>query len=865
MAAVQTLNLLAPPLHAEYTAPKASGSRLSPPHAAGHRTLLPVGPAYLNHLKLTLKHGHDYEKLDRDLEEERVRKEQEEKDGAGQEDDLGVGEEPETDELLSLDPKEWKKHDYYAVLGLSHLRWKATPEQIKIAHRKKVLKHHPDKKVSSAPSSTNNLLQFTGTNTNDDAFFKCISKAHEVLSHPEKRRQFDSVDPQFIEWEEDLPSTSIKNKKEVNFFKTFAPIFEEYSRFSRVQPVPRLGAVDATKAEVEGFYDFWYNFDSWRSFEWWDKEVNEGSDNRDDKRYTEKKNKSERARRKKEDTAKLRGLVDLTLSLDPRIKRIKQEEKEAREAKKRGNTPGAPAKKTKQQEEEEKKKAEEEARKKEEEEKVARAEAKKAKAAAANAAKKARRAARAAEGAESIISASRRLAMPSGRANSILAALDSLDLDDPTEVVKPQPRRRRVAGEKVEVVEQKKSTVERLQEFDAPFHPVYQPPTHKQATSSKTLVAEPTTKATKTRSRNTKPKTSAPTGWADELVASDKLPVYSYKDYDRPKAFVVYTRHEEETNDLIDGLYSGPVAMDLEWRVMYYRNPEGKNVQMERRTAIVQIADRNGLVLVVQVNGMRRFPERLQALIENPKIPKVGVNILNDGKKLFRDYGIMAKNLVELGSVALVVDPSPISNRKIVSLAKLVERYCGKMLDKGPERTSNWEEPLTIPQTEYAANDAHSSLEVYKELLNLAKTNSCSLENGSAQFTSEVTWSNAAGVLSQSDRVALEGMRPQYLRAYEYWHKRRLSLEDMCVKLSLKHKGSYGPIGEGESVALKPATVISYVISALQNNSKLEYERERLVELVQMDLGAPCLPAILFWHTCRLWDHRGVNALHPIG
>lgn len=34
---------------------------------------------------------------------------------------------------------------------------------------------------------------------------------------------------------------------------------------------------------------------------------------RDDKRYTEKKNKSERARRKKEDIAKLRGLVDLTL------------------------------------------------------------------------------------------------------------------------------------------------------------------------------------------------------------------------------------------------------------------------------------------------------------------------------------------------------------------------------------------------------------------------------------------------------------------------------------------------------------------------------------------------------------------------
>ena len=58
-------------------------------------------------------------------------------------------------------------------------------------------------------------------------------------------------------------------------------------------------------------------------------------------------------------------------SVDPRIKRIKQQEKEAREAKKRGIAPGgAPAKKTKKEEEEEKKKKEEEAKQKEEEDKV---------------------------------------------------------------------------------------------------------------------------------------------------------------------------------------------------------------------------------------------------------------------------------------------------------------------------------------------------------------------------------------------------------------------------------------------------------------------------------------------------------------
>lgn len=89
---------------------------------------------------------------------------------------------------------------------------------------------------------------------------------------------------------------------------------------------------------------------------------------RDDKRYTEKKNKTERARRKKEDIARLRGLVDACLSVDPRIKRIKQEEKEAREAKRKGK--GGTPQNQKVKEEEEKKKAEEEAKRKEEEEKV---------------------------------------------------------------------------------------------------------------------------------------------------------------------------------------------------------------------------------------------------------------------------------------------------------------------------------------------------------------------------------------------------------------------------------------------------------------------------------------------------------------
>ena len=133
--------------------------------------------------------------------------------------------------------------------------------------RKKVLKHHPDKKATIAGE------------TNDDAFFKCIQKAMDVLTNPERRRQFDSVDPHYQSLEDDVPTASQLKGKDYNaFFKGFNPVFEREARFSKEKPVPLLGAIDAPKKDVEGFYDFWYNFDSWRSFEYLDKEINEGSD-----------------------------------------------------------------------------------------------------------------------------------------------------------------------------------------------------------------------------------------------------------------------------------------------------------------------------------------------------------------------------------------------------------------------------------------------------------------------------------------------------------------------------------------------------------------------------------------------------------
>ena len=124
--------------------------------------------------------------------------------------------------------------DHYAVLGLSKYRYRATPEQIKLAHRRKVLRHHPDKKAASGDADEN------------DSFFKCIQKATEILLDPVRRRQFDSVDQAA-----DVPPP--KNKKG-NFFKLWNPVFESEARFSKILPVPKLGNENSTKEEVETFW-----------------------------------------------------------------------------------------------------------------------------------------------------------------------------------------------------------------------------------------------------------------------------------------------------------------------------------------------------------------------------------------------------------------------------------------------------------------------------------------------------------------------------------------------------------------------------------------------------------------------------------
>lgn len=206
--------------------------------------------------------------------------------------------------------------DHYAVLGISKYRYKATEDQIKKAHRKKVLRHHPDKRAAA------------GT-TEDDGFFKCIQKATDILLDPVKRRQFDSVDEHA-----DIEPPSKKEAKGTKFYSLWSKVFQAEGRFSRIQPVPKFGKEDSTEEEVNAFYNFFYNFDSWRSFEYQDEEVPDDNQDRYQKRNTERKNKNARDKKKTEDSARLRKLVDEAQAGDDRIKRFFKEKNAAKNQRK---------------------------------------------------------------------------------------------------------------------------------------------------------------------------------------------------------------------------------------------------------------------------------------------------------------------------------------------------------------------------------------------------------------------------------------------------------------------------------------------------------------------------------------------------
>lgn len=238
--------------------------------------------------------------------------------------------------------------DLYTLLEVSE---SASTDQVKKQYRKLALKHHPDKKEASGKSPGKNGL------TEEDLLFVQIQEAYEVLSDQSKRRQYDSS----LDFDDDTPD---EVDSSLGFYGTFAPVFKRNSRWSNRLPVPELGDDSTDIAKVHKFYDFWYNFDSWRDFSKHDEYNVEDAEFREEKRWMDRQNQKIRKKYQDAERRRILRLVEDSERLDPRIRA----EKEAKEAKKREEKERRA--RAKQEEEEAKRRAEEERKQREEQEKA---------------------------------------------------------------------------------------------------------------------------------------------------------------------------------------------------------------------------------------------------------------------------------------------------------------------------------------------------------------------------------------------------------------------------------------------------------------------------------------------------------------
>ena len=222
--------------------------------------------------------------------------------------------------------------DPYGLLELEGKRYRATAEEIRKSYRRLVLQHHPDKKASAMAEAAAAKIEREAKEKKkeresrdsgkepeeeeeldeEDAAFKLLSAAWDLLGNAERRRGFDSVD--YIN--DDLPTAFRKGK---NFYRTFAAPFLRQAKFSELPNVPRLGDEETPYEEVAAFYRFWQNLRSWRDFGLLTEHDQAEAGDREERRWMQRQNKNVTDRIKKDEYKRVMAFVQLAMDHDPRV------------------------------------------------------------------------------------------------------------------------------------------------------------------------------------------------------------------------------------------------------------------------------------------------------------------------------------------------------------------------------------------------------------------------------------------------------------------------------------------------------------------------------------------------------------------
>ncbi|CEL94188.1 unnamed protein product [Vitrella brassicaformis CCMP3155] len=250
----------------------------------------------------------------------------------------------------------------YRILEVSE---GCTSEDVRKAYRRLALVYHPDKNRADSGGGDGDEGEGDAAEELKMKFLQ-LQEAYEVLSDPDMRRAYDSALP----FDDEIPGA--RDFVSADFFDVLRPVFERNAKWSTRRPVPSLGDSSTDMKLVRRFYDFWYEFDSWRDFSIHDEFDLNDAEFREERRWMERQNAKIRKKYEKEDKQRIQKLVELAYSRDPRIlaekeaaRKKRQDEKDAR-------------RRAIEEEKEKVRKAEEEKRRLEHEERLRREEQEKA-------------------------------------------------------------------------------------------------------------------------------------------------------------------------------------------------------------------------------------------------------------------------------------------------------------------------------------------------------------------------------------------------------------------------------------------------------------------------------------------------------
>jgi len=206
------------------------------------------------------------------------------------------------------------ENDYYGIIGLGEKTFEASESEIKRAYQKAAIKHHPDKVGNKGYGPVEKKLWLK------------IQKAYETFTTPKLKKKYDSTLP----FDNDLPT--VGKFTDSDFFEVFNVVFKRNERFSVKKPCPNIGDINSSVKEVEAFYKFWNNFETWREWCQYDEhEITEDME-RSERRHNENENKKVRATHEKSERKRLIKLAELSYDNDPRIKLIRKAEEDAKNA-----------------------------------------------------------------------------------------------------------------------------------------------------------------------------------------------------------------------------------------------------------------------------------------------------------------------------------------------------------------------------------------------------------------------------------------------------------------------------------------------------------------------------------------------------